>query len=404
MSDTRSIKDSPTIQKMLWRKRWQAFAVVSLASFLLISMIWPLATRGYKSRAEIEVDVAKYPAAVEQFKSILDAVVLRNLSENALKRTVSEVRTDMPGKVIDKLSQAPSIRPMFEISMAPREDSGSFVLKVQYSGKGTKAENHLLNLITTNVARDFLANPLASMGTGPKRGIQTGQPDGEFLNHERLANAQTLRHNANEAIANLEQNVLRTGSVAQGSDSPFMTASTQHQYSSSADSNASAELGKLRQTVQELTSMIEHAHDQQSSTNGAIFSVREVRSKSMEPIGCNPKWPSLILLGIFSGLLGVAVAFNFHPFEEKGFQNVSSIASHLGIPVAATLNSELSTEESDTPEVSPWANTVVSYAELFLFAITIVVLGFCLINSEIREAFTDNLFHGFSRIFWMFRN
>ena len=335
MSDTHSIKDTPTIQKMLWRKRWQAFAVVSLASFLLISMIWPMATRGYKSRAEIEVDVAKYPAAVDQFKSILDAVVLRNLSENALKRTVREVKADMPSKVIDKLSQSPSIRPMFEVSMAPQGDNGSYVLKVQYSGKGTKAENHLLNLITTNVARDFLANPLASMGTGPKRDIHADEQDS--VNHERLANAQMLRDHANQAIANLEQNVLGTGSVARDSDSPFMTASTQRLHSSSADSNASVELGKLRQTVQELTSMIEHAHDQQSSTNGAIFSVREVRSKSMEPIGCNPKWPSLILLGIFSGLLGVAVAFNFHPFEEKGFQSVSSIASHLGIPVAATL-------------------------------------------------------------------
>ncbi|MDB4766735.1 hypothetical protein OAG71_03505 [bacterium] len=404
MSDTRSIKDTPTIQKVLWRKRWQAFAVVSLASFLLISMLWPLATRGYKSRAEIEVDVAKYPAAVEQFKSILDTVVLRNLSENALKRTVDEVRHDMPSKVIDKLSQAPSIRPMFEVKMAPKGDNGSFVLSVQYSGKGTQSENHLLNLITTNVARDFLANPLASMGAGPKREIQNNHQEAEFLNHERLANAQMLRENANQAIANLEQNVLGTGSVSQGSDSPFMTASSQRQYSSSTDSNASVELGKLRQTVQELTSMIEHAHDQQSSTNGAIFSVREVRSKSMEPIGCNPKWASLALLGIFSGLLGLAVAFNFHPFEERGFQSVSSIASHLGIPVAATLNSQLSADETESQQTSHWANIVVSYSELFLFAITIIVLGFCLINTEIREAFTDNLFHGFSRIFWMFRN
>ena len=404
MSDTRLIKDTPTIQKMLWRKRWQAFAVVSLASFLLISMIWPLATRGYKSRAEIEVDVAKYPAAVEQFKSILDTVVLRNLSENALKRTVNEVRTDMPGKVIERLSQTPSVRPMFEVSMAPQADNGTFVLKVQYSGKGTKAENHLLNLITTNVARDFLANPLASMGTGPKRNIQNGGQNAEIDNHQRLANAQALRQDANQTIANLERNVLGTGNVAQGSDSPFMTASSQRQIPSSADSNASVELGKLRQTVQELTSMVEHAHDQQSSTNGAIFSVREVRSRSMVPIGCNPKWPSLILLGIFSSLLGMAVAFNFHPFQEKGFQSVSSIASHLGIPVAATLNSELSAEQTDEQDSSPWANIVVNYAELFLFAITIIVLGFCLINSEIREAFTDNLFHGFSRIFWMFRN
>lgn len=398
MADTRSIKDTPTIQRMLWRKRWQSCVVVSLASFLLISMIWPLATRGYKSRAEIRIDVAKFPAAVEQFKTILDDVVLRNLSENALKRSIEQVRVEMPGKVMEKLSQLPSIRPMFEVAMVPQGDNGTYILNVQYSGTGTAAENHLLNILTTNVARDFLANPLASIGTGPKRS------DGKALNPEFLATAERLRQNAIDSLAFLEEEVLQGTRGGRENGLPFMTASNRKISIASVDSNASNELGKLRQTVQELTSMIEEAHNQHSSTNGAIFSVREVRSKSMQPIGCDPKWPNLVLLGLFSGLIGIAVAFNIRPFEEKGFDSVGSIATRLGIPVAATLNSRLSAEESHEPKVVPWANAVISYSELFLFAITIVVLGFCFINAEIREAFTDNLFHGFSRIFWMFRS
>ena len=395
--NTPIIKETPVIKRTLRRKRWQSFAVVSLATFLLVSMIWPLATRGYRSRAAIEVDVAKYPAAVEQFKSILDETIHRNLSENALKKVIGQVQSQMPSKVMNKLAALDSIRPMFEVSMTPRGDSGLYALDLQYNGRGTAAENHLLNVLTTNVARDFLSNPLASIGTGPKR-------TQEVLTQDFLATAQSLRENANQTIAGLEQGIAYDHPSYEGSDSPFMTASSRQSYPSSTDSDPSEDLGELRQTVQELTSMIEQAHNQNSRTNGAIFSVRQVRSKSMEPIGCDPQWPNLILLGLLSGLLGAAVAFNFRPFEQKGFESVSSIASRLGIPVAATLNSKLSAEDKRHLPVSHWANSVVRFSELFLFATTLIVLGFCFINTEIREAFSDNLFHGFSRIFWMFRN
>ena len=385
------------MKRVLRRKRWQSFAVVSLATFLLTSMIWPLATRGYRSRAAIEVDVAKYPAAVEQFRTVLDDVVHRNLSENALKRVIAQVRTQMPCKTMDKIATLDSIRPLLEVTMSPRGDTGIYSLDLQYSGKGTAAENHLLNILTTNVARDFLSNPLASMGTGPKR-------RGEVLTQDFLATAQSLKQTADETIAGLERGSFADDSSRSGSGAPFMTASSQSRYPSTADAAPTEDLGRLRETVEELTSMVEHAHNQNSSTNGAIFAVRQVRSKSMEPIGCEPKWPNLILLGLLSSLVGAAVAFNFRPFEQKGFESVGSIASKIGVPVAATLNSRLSAEDKRDIPVSHWANSVVGYCELFLFAITLIVLGFCFINSEIREAFTDNLFHGFSRIFWMFRN
>lgn len=398
MPDNNSvIKETPVIKRVLWRKRWQSFAVVSLATFLLASMIWPLATRGYRSRAAIEVDVAKNPAAVKQFKTILDDVIHRNLSENALKKVISQVQSQMPSKVMDKLAALDSIRPMIEVSMSPRGDNGVYALDLQYSGRGTAAENHIINILTTNVARDFLSNPLASMGTGPKR-------SSEVLAGDFLATAHSLKENANQTIAGLEEGMLHGNPSDGGSESPFMTASSRQSYPSSADSDPSEDLGKLRQTVHELTSMVEQAHNQNSTTNGAIFSVRQVRSKSMEPIGCNPKVPNLILLGLLSSLIGAVVAFNFRPFEQKGFESIGSIPSILGIPVAATLNSRLSAEDKQNLPDSHWANSVVSFSELFLFATILIVLGFCFINTEIREAFADNLFHGFSRIFWMFRS
>lgn len=397
VDSTPIIKETPVIRRALWRKRWQSFAVVSLATFLLASMIWPLATRGYRSRAAIEVDVAKNPAAVEQFKTVLDDVIHRNLSENALKKVIGEVRSQMPTKIMDKLAGLDSIRPLIEVSISPRGERGLYALDLNYNGRGTAAENHLLNILTTNVARDFLSNPMASIGTGPKRAS-------EGATQHFLAAARSLKQDANQAIAGLEKTMYDEIESDEGSDSPFMTASSKRSYSTSTDSDASEDLGKLRDTVEELTSMIEQAHNQNSTTNGAIFSVRQVRSKSMEPIGCDPKWPNLILLGLLSMLVGATVAFNFRPFEQKGFQSVASIPARLGIPVAATLNSRLSAEDNRNLQDAHWASSVVSLSELFLFATTLIVLGFCFINSEIREAFSDNIFHGFSRIFWIFRN
>ena len=391
------IKETAVIKRALWRKRWQSFAVVSLATFLLASMVWPLATRGYRSRAAIEIDVANSPAAVDQFKTILDEVIRRNLSENALKKVVTEVRSQMPSKVMDKLAGLDSIRPLIEVSMTPRGENGRYGLELRYSGRGTAAENHLLKVLTTNVARDFLANPLASIGTGPAR-------QKEALTHDFLVTARTLQQNANQTIAGLERTMFHQNPSNGGSTSPFMTASSEKRLSTFSDSHPSEDLVRLRENVEELTLMVEQAHIQSSSTNGATFSVREVLSKSMQPIGCDPKWPNLILLGLLSSLIGAAVAFNFRPFEEKGFQSVSSLSTRLGIPVAATLNSRLSAEDKRDLPVSHWANSVVGLSELFLFAMTLIVLGFCFINSEIREAFSDSIFHGFSRIFWMFRN
>ena len=396
MTQNSPIKETPTVTRVLRRKRLQATAVVALAVFLLGSMVWPLATRGYESQAEIAVDIADNPEAVESFKTILDQVVRRNLSENALKRTIDNVREEMPGKVIDRLAALPSIRPLLEVSMSPQSGRGSYLLNVKYSGKGTAAENHLLNVLTTSVASDFLAHPYASIGTGPNK----KKP---VLNQEFLATAQSLKNQANEAITKLERTVT-DGPYAGNSGSPFMTTSSRTNITLGDDQEVSQDIGTLRETVDGLTSMIESAHSQNSSTGGSTFSVREVRSLAMKPIGCNPKLPHIIMLGLLSLMVGTAVAYNFRPLDSKGFESEYSIPSKLGIPVAARLNSRLSAKTNDEEELQHWANALVGYAELFLFATTIIVLGFCLINEEVRNAFTDNLFHGFSRIFWMFRS
>jgi len=72
------------------------------------------------------------------------------------------------------------------------------------------------------------------------------------------------------------------------------------------------------------------------------------------------------------------VSIAYRPFENKGFENVASVVAKLGVPVVATLG-DASEDDHDygsfTGQV-PWANRVVHFAELTLFAVTIIAIGF----------------------------
>jgi len=116
--------------------------------------------------------------------------------------------------------------------------------------------------------------------------------------------------------------------------------------------------------------------------------------------------PQILLLSAISGFLATVVSVAYRPFENKGFENIASVVHKLGVPVVATLGdaSEDGHDYGSSSGQAPWANHVVHFAELVLFAVTIIAIGFCVLNPEIRSAFADNLFHGFARIAWMFQN
>jgi len=147
------------------------------------------------------------------------------------------------------------------------------------------------------------------------------------------------------------------------------------------------EIAELKQTLGELSGLV-----QESVANGngseVAFSVRSVKAESATPVGGVPKFPHILLLSAVSGFLATVVTIAYRPFETKGFENIASVRHKLGVPVVATLG--------DTSEDGR--------AELVLFAVTIIAIGFCMFNPEIRSAFADNLFHGFARIAWMFQN
>ena len=387
--------DSKTLQKTRFRKSIQAFAVVSLAAFLLMSLVWPMNVSGFINRSTIDIDVIKTPQAVATFKDQLRTVVARNTSPEAVSQLVRAVQQTMTGETLQQLASQPDFSSRINANLLKAHEEGIFRLAISYSGQGTHAESYMLNLLTTNIARDFLASPGAAMGTG------TIKVPSASSNQDLVAQSAELTAKAYSMIDNLEATRDENSGMGTTSSTPFLNVSHSR---SSMDASADS-VSELKQTVGQLSTLVQDANQQAVSNGGVAFSVREVKGKPMTPIGAVPKAPHLLMLAVLAGMLGTIVTVAYRPFDERGFESIDSLSSKLGVPVLATIPKQLSggTHPADNPETTPLANRLVGYAELTLFAITIVVIGFCILNPNIRQAFAENLYHGFARIFWIFR-
>ena len=386
--------DSTTLQKTRWRKSIQAFAVVSLASFLLMSLFWPMNVSGFVNRSSIDIDVVKTPQAVSTFKQQLQTVVARNTSPEAVSQLVRAVQQTMTGETLNKLASEPDFSSRINVNLQKAHEEGIFRLAISYSGQGTHAESYMLNLLTTNIARDFLASPGAAIGTGTIK-VPAGS-----TSQDLIAQSAELTAKAYSMIDNLEA-TRNESSGMETSSTPFLNVSHRQ-----TTSDASADtVGELRQAVGQLSTLVQDANQQAVSTGGVAYSIREVKGKSMTPIGAVPQGPQILMLAVVAGMLGTIVTVAYRPFDERGFESLDSLTSKLGVPVLATIPKQHSggAHPADNLETKPLANQLVGYAELTLFAITIVVIGFCILNPPIRQAFAENLYHGFARIFWIFR-
>ncbi len=374
--------------------------VVALASFLLLSLSWPLSVRSYVSRGSVEVDVIKTPVATGWFEQQLAQIVQRHTSDEAVFRLAQQTHAVIQGHALAEFSAENDFSSRFGVRLVNGHEEGIFRVNISYRGKGTKAENYMVNLLTTNIAKDFLASPHAKLGTGKILSPTELSLPNNAQTAELLAQSEQLNQEAQEILARLESGTIRSGGsgFSTTNASPFMNVG----HSSAQPVNNQNEIAELKRTVGKLSGLVEKSV---ANGNDVAFSVRGVSAQPPVPVGGVPKFPQVLLLSAVSGLLASVVTIAYRPFENKGFDNIASVVHKLGVPVVATLGdvSEDGHTYSSSGQV-PWANHVVHFAELILFAVTIIAIGFCVLNPEIRSAFADNLFHGFARIAWMFQN
>lgn len=334
-----------------------------------------------------------------------------------------ESLSSIGGQSLSKFASDANFAARFNVELNRSHEEGVFQLVVSYTGHGTKAENYMVNLLTTNIARDFLASPWAAIGTGNiKAPIDTSPSNGspsDLSSDELVAKSTELTNRAFGMIDQIDSTQHSTretnaGEIADDnsdqkfpttSASPFMNAG----YTTKPNASPTGKpfpTTELRQTVDQLSTLVKDANAIGTSEGAVAFSVRSVSGRSAGPIGGVPRSPILFLFVMSSALIAFAVSVAYRPFSEKGFESVDSLKEKLGVPVIATINTKgtLSENAANDESHESWANKTVHFSELALFAITLVVLGFCIVNQDIRLAFSENIYHGFSKIFWMFNS
>ena len=385
-------------------RKLQAFVIVALAVFLITSLIWPLSVDRFMSKGQIEIEVAKTPQAQDALQTLLDNVLPRHTSPEALTELADHVLSQVPSTSLTNLSQSPDFATRFGAQLQPGSTAGKLHLDVTYQGNGTQAENFLTHLLTTNIARDVLASPHAQLGTGKpiNRAVYSRPIDEDEVATQSLQLSQQATFLLSRIDSQINSGSQSTQQRLATTSSPFRSAS--HRSQSMPENTTGQDITELKETVAELSNLVKQASSSVVSAPVA-FSVTSVRGRTMQPVNGTPEMPHIFLLSLISGLSAGLVATAYRPLEAKGFYNVDHVTNKLGVPVVATIgdvSQETNGEESwfDTP----LANQVVHVAELTLFAITIVVASFCIINPGIRSAFANNIYHGFARIFWMFTN
>ena len=407
------------------RRKAFAFVTVLATTFLMLSLIWPLMTRGFVSRSAIGIRLVERPDSAAAFQPVLAEVLRQHTSTSAI---ASVVRTR---NISDDLSpaqrevQADAIRQRLNVNLTPSVTSPTqFSLNLELAGTGTPRENLVVNAMATEIARQFMVSPKAMLTADVSlaSAIDTG-------NLEQRRDA--ARSRAESLLSQIEGNLAQAHAKLDNSQSaqPTIAASAPRNVFSNASFGTTASpsirtgidestrIASVRDAVNQLASIATEATLAARTTDsGPVFAIEQVSALPARPIGGVPTWRQLVLIGMISTLFAATISFCYRPFTDKGFSNVDVLAKKLGLPVVAKLNyrtpvsdeakaGKLTTEVSGQPQTReyPVANEIVRWSELVLFGVLISVIAMCMVNTTIRSAFAENPFYGFSRVVWMIR-
>ena len=304
------------------------------------------------------------------------------------------------------------------LMMGINESKNGLTVLLGYDGNGRADERELVNLLTARVAHRLDRGELTS-----------GQQLTTQLSLEEQASADQLKAAQNQSIdeatwivdqiendlSNVKQTLSLAGDTAsrfrndtktEGA-SPFQYASSSSIVSAPAEATSSIEAIDV-QPLRTILTDIRNRSDYQASlllkqerANNELL-VDELKTSQTIPINGTPSIASTILLGLLALVVASVVAIKFEPFAERGFESSNRIENRLGIHNVAEIR-ESDTENHESEKVSvPWSNRTAQIAGLALFGIFVVVAGFVLVDSEVRETFFDNPLYGCAKIVRIF--
>ena len=427
---------SPIIAKAALRKRLYAFAITGLTVFVFTCLLWPLTVTGFRSVSAVNIS-GDMSGSEAELNNTFARLIRDETSNDSLDTIISQIESTgvMRSNRIEYRDHD-WIRAALKVGLRSQASGCQFQLALD--GEGGEDERQLVNILALRVAQRF--------------GIDQQFNADQFVNHssptggnETVAKANDLESIRAEQLSSFEEvnwlltqidNDLATLKTTgaefstrptrlpsiQDRPSDVKTGTEFHFASSSKTISAldkslqqtldSIDTKSLRLVLNEIENRIRNQQVMVEEVDafdvtehgGKTFNVQSLNPSRTTPLHGIPSMGSLFLVGLFSALIGCAIARCYEPFEEKGFGTVESLSRMLGVPVVVELDSEtesLINRGADSIKAS-WSNRIVKISGLSLLGMLTVVFGFILTNSEVRHAFFENPLYGCARIFRIF--
>ena len=391
------------------KQNWNAFPArkivqcltVFAAAFALFALCWPAMSPGV--RASICVDFC-LPGNISDLSldetNQLKSVIANQVSSQLMGQNFDSLiqQTHRTGRVVSstiEFSDRETIAENLELGFAFRQGTGR--LQIEYACKGHADQIRFMQLLGQRIATSIDALMLS-----PNDGVVAGNQ----LDGQKFDRAIWLANQIQSDLDQIRDNQASSSGYRLGQnkrDSPYAFASTSHnvteQQPITTDALKSIDANSLSGLLTEIKS--ETATTQ---TKDATLSVIKVDPVRVWAVNATPdRWAMTGLLAMAGLVSGFFALYQF-PTVVKPSTDVETLSKSLGIPVVAVLPTEpkQSPKFSTVEFCSSLADTLFVISKIFLIAITVVVVGFVLIDSSIRESFLQNPFDGVAKIFRVF--
>ena len=389
-------------QSLPWRFILQCFTVFA-AAFVLFGLIWPAMSPGIRASIcldfclpETSVELSDYET--DMLKSVIANEVSAQLTGNDFDSLIQQ--TQRTGKVFSAAIEyfdREAIAENIELGFAM--GSGHGQLQIDYVCQGNPDQLRFLQLLGQR-----LANSIENLELSPENEITASNG----INGEKFDRAIWL---ANQIQSDLDQirgepnGTSNYNQTQNGRTSPYAFASTTHRatrHSSQQQPITDDALNSI--DASSLTGLLTEIKSETATPGtNATFGVLKVDPVRVRSINATPDRWAMVGLLTMASMVSVFYALYQH-VPAKPSTSVETLSQSLGIPVVAVLSAEQNSQAnlSSVEFFSNVATALYVAAKIFLIVFTIVVLGFVLIDSSIRESFFQNPFDGVAKIFRVF--
>ena len=399
--ETGTFPENARLDRERMLRHLAAFVISACASFVLLSLVWPLTVQGFRSSTGLAVRIGSDAGAQQEFQSLLATAIHVRVTDECLDNLLTQVRKQASLKNQSLISNDfKSIRQSLSFRATPGTTPDTMQVELAMRGIGGPDEQAFIQSLSNELGKSLLQVAAGS----DIQSVLAIESEGSALRRQRVAQVDQL-------VSQLENDWDKVcGSVSglvaeKPNSSPFQAVShasknpAQHALTDVEQVLATLDLASLREQWNELKSIL----DSEKMTGGARPSAGG--RVSSVPINGIPNRGQIMMLGILAAAIGSVVASNYRPFAARGFASVGRLTALLRIPVVATLPTTAGSALTDLDNQRiglPWANWFVHGAKAVLFGLLLLVVGFCLINQEVRQAFLENPFHGFAKMVWVF--